>query len=194
MKGLIFIPDITGFSNFVRDNSIEVGAEIIMDLLKVIVENNNLNMNISEVEGDAVLFYKLGQPLPLSSLMDTFTLMSQAFNETFNRYKKQYNLSSKLALKLIVHYGEIKVYDIFGFKKLYGQAVVETHKLLKNGIKEDEYVLVTDDYLEALNVNTCDVLLPSSTACDETPELLPGMRTIAYHFFPDARRHLVFQP
>lgn len=194
MKGFLFVPDITGFSKFVKDNPIDLGADIISELLKVLIENNSLALDISEVEGDAILFYKTGAPVSLQQLKEAFTQMSVAFSKKYSEFKHRYHLTSNLSLKLIVHYGELKVYDLFGFKKLYGQAVVETHKLLKNGIEEHQYVLVTEDYLKALNLNASQVLLSHHTNTLQQHGMSSGIKKVAYYFFPGAKKHLVFQP
>lgn len=56
--GILFIPDISGFSEFVKNTQSKKGAEIIAQLLDVILQNNCLSFDISEIEGDAALFYK----------------------------------------------------------------------------------------------------------------------------------------
>ena len=63
MKGLIFIPDISGFTNFVKKIDIELGRKITRELLIEIIESNPLYLEISEFEGDAVLYYKQGKPI-----------------------------------------------------------------------------------------------------------------------------------
>ena len=55
---LIFIPDISGFTDFVNTTAIEHSQHIISELLEIIIETNYLGFEISEIEGDAVLFYK----------------------------------------------------------------------------------------------------------------------------------------
>jgi hypothetical protein len=52
----------------------------------------------------------------------------------------------ELSLKLIVHFGSITEYKLYGFRKLYGEAVIEAHQLLKNNIPSHNYMLVTKDF------------------------------------------------
>ena len=59
-KGLLFIPDISGFTNFVANAEIEHSRHIIQELLEVLIESNKLGLEISEVEGDAILFTNSG--------------------------------------------------------------------------------------------------------------------------------------
>jgi hypothetical protein len=59
-KGLLFIPDISGFTRFVTEMEIEHSRYIIQELLEVLIDSNELGLEVSEIEGDAILFYKLG--------------------------------------------------------------------------------------------------------------------------------------
>jgi hypothetical protein len=192
MKGLIFIPDISGFTNFVLTMPSELGATIIQDLLNAMINSNPLQMEVSEIEGDAILFYQMGEPHPLTELVKAFMQMQRAFNRKFDAYKKQYNLEADLSLKLIVHYGDIILYDIRGFKKLYGEAIIEAHLLLKNGNKSNDYILITEDYMQALQVNISDVLLHDRSIVSK-PNFMNYIKNVAYHIFPDVKKHLVFQ-
>jgi len=67
-KGLLFIPDISGFTNFVTNTEIEHSRHIIQELLEVIINSNNLGLEISEIEGDAILFYKYGDTPDLKEI------------------------------------------------------------------------------------------------------------------------------
>jgi hypothetical protein len=150
MQGLIFIPDISGYSKFVKNIDINLGASIIHDLLSEIIENNPLDLQLSEIEGDAILYYKEGVPVPVKEIFAAYEQIKSAFDKKFQHLKALYHLEDNLSIKVIVHYGELTVYNIKGFKSLYGQAVVESHRLLKNGSVSTNYVLITEDYLKAV--------------------------------------------
>ena len=64
-RGLLFIPDISGFSRFVNAVEIEHSRFIIQQLLEVLIQANDSGLTISEIEGDAILFYKFGEPVAL---------------------------------------------------------------------------------------------------------------------------------
>jgi hypothetical protein len=188
MQGLIFIPDISGFTNFVKNIDINLGVSITSDLLNGIIDNNPLDLNLSEIEGDAVLYYKIGKPIPLQQVFDGFQYMYQAFDEKYQRWKLLYNIEADLSLKLIVHYGNIIVYDIKGFKKVYGETVIESHRLLKNGIGASEYMLITEDYVKALQQNISDVLVHDFEYNAYTSQLYTGVKKIAYYFFSTIKK------
>ena len=54
-KALIYIPDISGFTKFVTQTEISHSNHIIAELIEIIINANDLNLQISEIEGDAVL-------------------------------------------------------------------------------------------------------------------------------------------
>lgn len=157
MKGLIFIPDMSGFTNFVKSIDIDLGVSITVDLLNSIIESNPLKVELSEIEGDAILFYKVDDPLPLAELFAGMKQVYEGFNKKFQQLKKQHGLRTDLSLKFIVHYGDLNVYKIKGFTKLFGQTVIEAHSLLKNGYDASHYILITEDYFTAVGQTTSDV-------------------------------------
>lgn len=192
MKGLIFIPDISGFTNFVRNIDIDLGVCITRDLLNKIIENNPLRMELSEIEGDSILFYKLGKPIPLKYVLKSFKIMYDAFDAGYLQWKLKYNIHTDLSLKLIVHYGNIAVYDIKGFKKLYGETVIESHILLKNGNGKTDYVLVTEDYLKALDQDLSNEQLYYHGYTSFKSQMTTDVKKIAYYFFSNIHKpHLL---
>lgn len=157
MKGLIFIPDISGFTNFVDSVNIDLGSSVTKDLLNEIISKNPLELELSEIEGDALLYYKTGSPLQLNKILEGVAEILSAFNEKFYQLKTIYNLRQDLSLKFILHYGDMDVCKISGFKHLYGKAVIESHTLLKNGCGKTTYILITDDYINALQQVMADI-------------------------------------
>ena len=183
MKGLIFIPDISGFTNFVNSVNIDLGVSITGDLLKEIINSNPLDVELSEIEGDAILYYKVGEPIRLDKIFEGFKTISAAFDNKYSSLKMLYNIEARLSLKFIVHYGNINEYDINGFKHLYGETVIESHRLLKNGCGGTNYILITNDYFNALQQT-----IPVDFLCNEEftyfrSDFCTGLRKVNYYFF-----------
>ncbi|WP_437373562.1 DUF2652 domain-containing protein [Maribacter litoralis] len=149
-EGIIFIVDISGYSKFVKEIDNEIGAIVISDLLHTIIKANYLSFRISEIEGDAILFYKLDHIYPVGKILLQFEVMLKAFNKRINYYKDLYHYVNTLSLKLVVHYGTIGKFSINGFNKLFGKTLVEAHRLLKNSIPYKTYTLITKTYQEKL--------------------------------------------
>ena len=62
-QAIVFIPDISGFTDFTSTTEIDHAAHIITELLELLVESNQSGFTLAEIEGDAVLFYRTGEPL-----------------------------------------------------------------------------------------------------------------------------------
>ena len=183
MKGLILIPDISGFTGFVKNIDIDLGVIVTESLLNAIINSNPLSIKLSEIEGDAILFYNLGKPLPLAQVFNGIKIIYEAFNKEFQSLKELHHLDANLSLKFIVHYGDINVYKIKNFTKLYGQSVIEAHSLLKNGYDASHYILITDDYCIALNQTYSDVVSDNWVYATSSSITYNNAREICFHFF-----------
>lgn len=153
-RGLLFIPDISGFTRFVSEMEIEHSRQIIQDLLETLMDANELGLNVSEVEGDAILFYKFGVSPDLDAIYKQVKKMFCAFHRNLQNYEHRRFCQCKacisaidLSLKVITHYGEFTGYTVKNFYKLIGKDVIVAHQLLKNDIDQHEYWLVTNNVI-----------------------------------------------
>jgi len=153
--GLIFIPDISGFTRFVNETEIEHSRLVIQELLEALINANQIGLEISEIEGDAILFYKFGGSPDLKELYDQVEKMFRAFHRCLNAYEARRfcqctacKSAASLTLKIISHYGEFTSYQVRDFKKLIGKDIIIAHQLLKNDIDQHEYWLVTKNLIQ----------------------------------------------
>jgi len=151
-KGLLFIPDISGFTRFVSESEINHSRLIIQELLELIINANQIALEVSEIEGDAILFYKFGEPPSLEEIYKQVEKMFCEFHKNILSYDQrkycQCNACASaagLSLKVITHYGEFTEYNVKNFSKLIGKDVIVAHQLLKNDIEQHEYWLVTKE-------------------------------------------------
>ncbi|MGS2764466.1 DUF2652 domain-containing protein [Sinomicrobium sp. M5D2P9] len=149
-EGTIIIPDISGFTRFVNETDSFTGKYVTQALLSSIIDSNILNLRVSEIEGDAVLFYGYGTPYDLKSVIAQYEIMLRNFNRKLVQLEVFIGSKINLSLKLIAHYGPVSEYSIGKFRKLYGKAVVQAHQLLKNSINSKTYVLLTENLLKAV--------------------------------------------
>lgn len=154
-QGLLFIPDISGFTRFVNETEIEHSRLIIQELLEILINSNEIGLEISEVEGDAILFYRYGQPPSLDEVYRQVQKMFCEFHRSLIIYDNtKYcqcaacTSAIRLSLKVITHYGEFTGYNVKQFQKLIGKDVIVAHQLLKNDIDTHEYWLVTQNMLQ----------------------------------------------
>lgn len=148
--GMVMIPDISGFTDFVINTNMTIGKYITENLLKSIIDSNNLSLEVSEIEGDAVLFYKYHKIPSFDDTIAQIVEMYNNFKEEVARLSIVLAMEIPLSLKIIVHYGAFIQYKIGRFEKLYGAPVVEAHKMLKNHIaKFPPYALFSEAFLKA---------------------------------------------
>jgi hypothetical protein len=165
-KGIIFIVDISGYSKFVAETENEAGSLIVCGLLESIIDANRLSFNISEIEGDAILFYRHGPAFPVKEILSQFEDMLQAFKNRLETFKERFPQTSSLSIKLVVHYGVIGRFAVGSYSKLFGQAVVEAHRLLKNSIDTHTYALITKEYFNEQGQNDFTPPTEATEVCE----------------------------
>jgi len=149
---LLFIPDISGFTEFVNGTEINHGQLIIQELLETLIEANQLDMKVSEIEGDAIFFYRIGRELPPEEIAVQCKKMFIAFRQQLRKYEMSRICdcgacvaASKMTLKIVAHQGHVNFYKVKEHEKLFGPDVILVHRLLKNDIPEHEYMMTTNN-------------------------------------------------
>jgi hypothetical protein len=156
-QAIILIPDISGFTGFTGATEIDHAAHIITELLELIVASNETDFTLAEIEGDAVLFYRKGTPLPREQLVDQCLQMFSNFHQRLSVIERDTvcqcgacQTASNLTLKFIAHFGYIKEIKVAQFVKATGIDMIVAHRLLKNDVTSDEYILITGSCCEAV--------------------------------------------
>jgi hypothetical protein len=106
---------------------------------------------VSAIEGDAIFFYRLGEPSALHQLLEQVKLMFTKFHQQLKRYDHERicpcgacTSAKRLQLKFFAHYGEVSVYNVKEHHQLFGKDVIILHRLLKNNLNKKEYALLTN--------------------------------------------------
>jgi len=154
---LLFMPDISGFTQFVSETEVMHSQHIVQELLEILIDSNHLNLQVSEIEGDAIFFYKPGDKPDLKSLLQQVEKMFTRFHAHLKLYEHQRicpcgacKNAVDLSLKIIVHFGDVTGISIKEHKKLFGKDVILIHRLLKNSLNRREYVLFTEGLVNEL--------------------------------------------
>lgn len=148
---LIFIPDMNGFTGYISKTDIKTTKRVIPALLEEIISANSLNMSMAEIQGDAILFYRIGEPPAPNELVAQSKQIFVAFSKKLEELSRELpdmpiSLPETLGIKIVAHFGKIGLTKIRGFIKLIGQDVIIAHRLLKNSTQADEYLLMTEQY------------------------------------------------
>lgn len=160
-KAFLYIPDMTGFTEFMTTTNPEKSSQIVEEMLKSITKSNQLDLSISDLIGDAVFFYRTGGPPLLSEVIDQSKVISEKFKNQLKAHGSRYNWETNrveqmhaLGIKFIAHYGKVALSNIENHTKLIGVPAIEAHLLLKNSVKMQNYLLATDAFLLASEMDT----------------------------------------
>lgn len=152
-SALIYIPDISGYTSFVNDTEIDHSRHILTELLEIIINSDQLGLTVSEVEGDAVLSHRMGDPPTIDELIDQCRNTFINFHNHVRRYDSERicrcgacETAVKLTLKFVIHYGEVELLKVKEHENLHGFDVILAHRLLKNSIPENEYILFSHKF------------------------------------------------
>ena len=133
---LFFIPDISGFTEFVHGTELRHSHHIVAELLELLIEEESLGLTPAEIEGDAILFYtQINIPGPESIIREAERLFVK-FHEHLAYYNQRRvcdcgacRTASGLSLKFIAHRGDAELLKVKSFLKPYGSAVIGAHRL-----------------------------------------------------------------
>ena len=184
-KSLLLIPDISGFTRFVNETEIVHGVHIISELLELIIKNNTLGLQVAEIEGDAVLFYKYTEKPSLEDIYDQCSKMFLAFHQHIKLYERDRicdcgscSSTPDLTLKFVVHYGDVVERNILGHFQLMGADVTTAHKLMKNNIDADEYILISENSFKETDGDK----LPSWFKLEQNTVNYKDVGNVSYHY------------
>jgi len=188
---VLVIADISGYTRYMTANAktLAHSQTIITELVTAIVEEVELPLMVAKLEGDAVFMYcrKNAFRENWESVRETLGHKLIRFFKLFNEKAAELSRSvtctcaacthiEKLRLKLIVHSGQALFHRIVNFEELAGVDVILLHRLLKNSVQADQYLLVTE-------AGSNDVKLPDSlpaTKAVEKYEDFGSVKTLIY--------------
>ncbi|WP_412561268.1 DUF2652 domain-containing protein [Winogradskyella sp. MIT101101] len=142
----------------------ELNSKVVPSLLNEIIYSNEIGLKVSEIEGDAVLFFKRGELPPLKDLIaqceffyTQFYRQLRALHDDFKDVKDGKKISQTLGLKIVLHFAKgVDSVQIGKHIKLVGEDVIVAHRLLKNKIDCEEYILLSNELLKQYTFNEAD--------------------------------------
>ena len=158
-KLVIILADISGYTQFMVENRTSAvhGQLVINGLIESILKQVDIPLTLQEIEGDAVFLYAAhpGSDAEWNSIVEQVSRKLGAFFESFIRTLGVIaettpcecavcrNLE-KLALKIVVHSGEAVFHELAGRPQVSGSDVILAHRLLKNSVQANFYLLLSD--------------------------------------------------
>ncbi len=174
----ILIPDISGYTDFMSTIEIDHGSHLISSFLETILQEANPDFEVSEIEGDAVLLYKKGGVTSRDEIVGQCLKMFNAFHTQRKMFQQTVlcpcgacQSMINLSLKFIAHHGNVAEIKVGKFVKASGLDMIIAHRLLKNNIKAEEYLLVTQNCLERMKGGSDESGLEWQSAGEEYPSI-----------------------
>jgi Protein of unknown function (DUF2652) len=154
VNALLVIADIGGYTRFMNLHrmSLAHAQENTLRLLDAIIDAAP-DLELSGLEGDAAFLYATEPTAEelTRSLAGVTTAMHAAFHTEQGKMESlsvcrcdACHQTGKLNVKVVAHYGEVVLTPRRGGTTLAGIDVILVHRMLKNSVPIDEYVLMTE--------------------------------------------------
>jgi hypothetical protein len=158
---MLIIADISGYTRYMTANvkTLTHSQTVVTELIKAILKQIELPLEVAKLEGDAVFLYCRKQfagcapqwPAARRIIGQKLLTFFHMFNEKLNELSQSVTCTcsacthiEKLRLKVVVHSGEALFHRVYNFVELAGVDVILIHRLLKNSVKADQYLLLTE--------------------------------------------------
>jgi hypothetical protein len=151
----LVLADISGYTRFIAAHRMALAhAEAaITDLLESVINSSRHPLRLNKLEGDAALFFALAPPTAVAAV-DILEQVKRFFPAFYSHQARMTacdccgcpacrNLK-QLNLKAIVHRGDVALKKVRRFEELAGESVILAHRLLKNSVTRDRYVLISE--------------------------------------------------
>ena len=169
-EGALVLADISGYSSFVQQTEVDHSWSILHELLDTMVRSVAGRMDVSQVEGDAILFISgLSTEDVVKALEETFVAFHRRQRDMQTVTTCPCNACANIGIlkvKFVVHHGRFSRQRLGNVEQLHGADVIIPHRLLKNKVPSREYLLVTDAVLERLPAETRRRFTPHSEDFD----------------------------
>ncbi len=197
---VIVLADISGYTKFMVANQLSAvhGQIVITGLIETILREVDIPLRLQEIEGDAVFLYAEhpGDDDGWRDVLDQVRTKLPRFFEVFLEAAALAAESTPcnceicsnaedLTLKVIVHSGTAVFHSIAGASQVSGTDVILAHRLLKNSVSSDEYLLMTESAYRDVGHEMEGEFIEGGESYDE----LGSVKTFVRHIGEVRERH-----
>ena len=156
---VIILADISGYTRFMLGTQTAAvhGQQCITFLIETLLREVDVPLKLQEIEGDAVFLYAAREG-DEAAWQETLEQVRVKLRRFFTAFMEGMALAAEstpcscavcrdagvLKLKLIVHSGRAVFHTIGGRNLVSGADVILAHRLLKNSVPGQEYLLMTE--------------------------------------------------
>ncbi|TMC28983.1 MAG: DUF2652 domain-containing protein [Chloroflexi bacterium] len=154
-EGPIVLADISGYTTFVATTELEHSRRVVAMLLEAMIESQQGRLEAGQVAGDAVVFVGVGlDPAFLSWIDSMYVAFHRMARDLAGRHDcgcRACGLVTTLTMKSLAHYGRWNLLRIGPSAQVHGSDAIVPHRLAKNSVPSNEYLLVTPTLAERLS-------------------------------------------
>ena len=180
-RGSLAIADISGYSSYLTGSELDHAHDVLADLLDTIANEAAAVFTLSKLEGDALFWYRLGEPDP-ALLFPTLEACYSAFRRRLRTIEFETTCRCnacrtipRLDLKVLAHQAEFVLRQIAGTTELVGSDVILIHRMLKNHVTEvlgtRAYAMLTEPIATALGIGPDEEWTEHVEAFDDVGEV-----------------------
>ena len=158
----IIILDISGYTRFISEHKMDLlhAESIIGELMEAIIDEVDAPIVTHEILGDAVTFYAEHEnDRTAQHIYDQVLTYFEAFWNCERSLVSECTIChcpacsniGQLKLKAILHVGEAAFTQVKDMQKISGSDVITAHRLLKNSIESDQYLLMTGAFYHMID-------------------------------------------
>ncbi|MCC6639995.1 MAG: DUF2652 domain-containing protein [Deltaproteobacteria bacterium] len=180
-RAVLILADISGYTKFMVANQLAAvhGQQAITLLIETILREVDIPLILHAIEGDAV-FLSASHPGDeegwrevLAEVRIKLPRFFEVFLEGIVRTAEATPCKcascqhlEELRLKIIVHSGRAVYHTIAGLPQIAGTDVILAHRLLKNSVPSNEYLLMTDAAYDDIGREMQGEFLPGEEHCE----------------------------
>ena len=193
---VFFIADISGYTKFIFANEKEISHSqmVIRELITTLLDEVNHPLQLVRIEGDALFLYAIKDDNDQSweQVSKDLVINMMTFFRAFSNKVSELTIHKvcsctacinveALKLKVIVHSGRAAFYRVNGHQELTGTSPIVIHRLCKNSVESDEYMLFTEAAYDDLTLS--DLTLPHGPVVEgeERYEDIGTIKTYVYY-------------
>lgn len=158
---IFILPDISNYTRFMTGNRFAFGhaQHVVFSLINSMVKAVENTAELSKLEGDAALFFVDADRHDSATIGQSVTDIFIAFFSERDRLIKA-NICpcsacatiADLDLKIFVHRGRASRFSFRGSIDHFGTDVIILHRMMKNGVSEKRYVMITDAAADSIKL------------------------------------------
>jgi Protein of unknown function (DUF2652) len=156
-RAVLVIADIGGYTDYMSWNRLHLAhaQQTVADLLESVIDAGK-GLKLAKLEGDAAFFWAPDGDAKVL-ICERLSGMHRSFRARRERMTKDVSCTcasceqlDRLSLKFVAHEGEVAEQKVKRRLELAGVDVILVHRMLKNQVPVQEYVLMTDPVAERL--------------------------------------------